>query len=600
MKERAARVSRPTVIPRILFVLPGGPRTARTEALVPEVSHMQLQPRPGPRGRPRLRSPWRLPSPLRLAPAALAALAALALAALGPACAPPPPGVYGVPATAPAPSQRWSPPARALADTSLAAQPPSKAVPPELLGRLQRLTLGDAIDVALRNNPATRLAWANARAAAAGYASARGSYLPTLDLSVTATTLKTVATQGRSAVRQTVYSPGATLSWLLFDLGGRSGTVEAARQALIAADFTHNATLQDLVLQVAQAYFGYLANEGLLDARRASLREAEGNLAAAQERHRVGLATIADVLQARTALSQAQLDAQTTEGSLLTARGALALSLGLPADVTYEVDSTSHAAVAPVADSVEALVARAVRNRPDLAAARAQVHEALARVRSARAQRLPSLAVDGAAERTYSTRIPNGDYAYNVSLGLRIPFFSGFSREYAQEQAEAQAEAVAAQAEGIERQVVYEVFSSYYALQTATRRVRTADELLAGAEQSAAVALGRYRAGVGSILDLLAAQSALASARGQRIEARLAWNTSLAQLAHDAGVLDLRGESNLPLVPDSTAPSGLVPGDSAAAPAAGPLPSAGRVDADSGPIGPAALPEDTASARGSP
>jgi outer membrane protein len=65
------------------------------------------------------------------------------------------------------------------------------------------------------------------------------------------------------------------------------------------------------------------------------------------------------------------------------------------------------------------------------------------------------------------------------------------------------------------------------------------------------VALARYRAGVGSVLDLLSAQSALADARAQRVLAHLQWNTSLAQLAHDAGILDPQGGSTLRLAPDS-------------------------------------------------
>jgi hypothetical protein len=61
---------------------------------------------------------------------------------------------------------------------------------------------------------------------------------------------------------------------------------------------------------------------------------------------------------------------------------------------------------------------------------------------------------------------------------------------------------------------------------------------------------------VGSVLDLLAAQSALASARAQHVDARLAWSVALAQLAHDAGVLDPKGGTSLHLSPDTTtAPS---------------------------------------------
>ncbi len=227
------------------------------------------------------------------------------------------------------------------------------------------------VDLGLRNNPQTRVTWANARAAAAAYGSERGAYFPTIDGDVTGTRLKTVASQGRSAVTQSVLSPSLSLTYLLFDFGGRSGKVGAARNSLVAANFTHNATLQNVVLQIQTAYFQYVANRALLDAQRTTLREAEANLAAANERHRVGVATIADVLQARTAASQAELAAQTTEGNLQTSRGALALSLGLPANIPYDIDSTAaQAPPAVLADSVDTLIARAVKARPDLAAAR--------------------------------------------------------------------------------------------------------------------------------------------------------------------------------------------------------------------------------------
>jgi outer membrane protein TolC len=94
------------------------------------------------------------------------------------------------------------------------------------------------------------------------------------------------------------------------------------------------------------------------------------------------------------------------------------------------------------------------------------------------------------------------------------------------------------------------VFSSYYALQTATQRVTTAAELLASATQSEEVAVGRYAEGVGSILDLLTAQSVLADARAQSVQSRWTWYATLAQLARDAGVLGPHGETNLTLTAD--------------------------------------------------
>jgi outer membrane protein len=301
------------------------------------------------------------------------------------------------------------------------------------------------------------------------------------------------------------------------------------------------------------AYFRYLANRALLEAQRTTVEEARTNLTAAEERRRVGLATVADVLQARTAASQAQLDFQTIEGNVQTTRGGLALALGLPANLPYDVDSS--AAVAPVAalaDSVNAIIATALQGRPDLAASRAEVEAAQAGIREARAGLLPSLGFTATGGRTYASTIPDGSDSYSLSLGLSIPIFSGFSRQYDLRAAEFEAEAARARNESLRQEVVYQVFSAYYALQTATRRVRTSEDLLASATQSNEVALGRYKAGVGSVLDLLAAQSALAEARAQQVDARLSWSVSLAQLAHDAGVLDPKSERPLRLTPDTT------------------------------------------------
>jgi outer membrane protein TolC len=118
--------------------------------------------------------------------------------------------------------------------------------------------------------------------------------------------------------------------------------------------------------------------------------------------------------------------------------------------------------------------------------------------------------------------------------------------------ASAAAEAAARRAQGFQQQVVYQVFNAYYALRTATQQVRTSRDLLASATESGQVALGRYKAGAGSLLDLLTAQAALASARAQAIQARLSWNTALAQLAHDVGILGLDGSSPLQMQADTT------------------------------------------------
>jgi outer membrane protein len=419
--------------------------------------------------------------------------------------------------------------------------------------RMQRLTLAEMVDFGLRHNSTTRIAWANAQAAMATYGSARGAYLPTIDGQVSVARVKTAATQGRTAVTQNVLAPSLSLTYLLFDFGGRSGQVGAAREQALAAAFNHNAAIQDVVLQISVAYFQYLATRALLEAQRTTLTEAEANVTAAQERRNAGVATIADVLQARTAASQARLTYQSIEGDVQTTRGSLALAMGLPANTPYDVDpAAGERAITDTADSVDVLIAAAVRNRPDLRSAQAAAEAARDRVSVARARLLPSLGLSTTGGRTYSGSLPAGANTYGITMDLTVPLFAGLSRRYDLRAARFTAEAAQGQIEATQQRVIFAVYSDYYTLQTAGRRVATAEDLLASAGQSSEVALGRYKAGVGTVLDLLAAQTALADARAQRVQARLTWSVSLAQLAHDTGLLDTHGGSPLRLQPGQT------------------------------------------------
>lgn len=409
--------------------------------------------------------------------------------------------------------------------------------------------MADLVDLALRNSPDTRLAWENARASAATYGSAKGLVYPQVNGSMGITGLQNPATQGRQSVQQVLYIPSVNFTWLLFDLGGRSGAIGAAREALLAADWTHNAVIADVVLRTAQAYYNYVGFRALLIAQRTTYEEQKVNLSAAEDRRRVGVATIADVLQAKTAVAQALLAVQTTEGQVRTARGALATAAGFPAIMDIDADvALPHGDVAEVSDSVTALVEHALANRPELAAAQANWAAAQERAKSVRGARLPTVSATGSAGRNMilSTGGGGGNF-YSLGVALGVPIWNGFSWEYDTRAANALADAEQARTASLAQQVTYQVFAAYEAQRTASQRVRTTADLLNSATASAEAALARYKEGVGGLIDLLAAENSLADARAQRIQARLQWYSSLVQLAHDAALLDPDGNTRIRL-----------------------------------------------------
>ena len=456
-------------------------------------------------------------------------------------------GAAGVWAGTPTPSA----PGREVALTPPAPvqSEPTPELPAELLRPGATFTLAQVVDIALANSPLTRASYGRARSAAADLGSKRGAYFPQLDGSASLGRAKqpqldaTGSPTGNQPV--TAYGAAATLSYLLFDFGGRGGKVEEARENLLAADWQHNAAIQDVAFGVQQAYFGYLTAKSQLDAARKTLDQAQASLDAANTRHDSGVATIADVLQARTALAQALLNVEGLDGEVLALRGALATAMGLPADIPLDIGSLpSEVPLDRARPAVDGLIADARLNRPDLAALRAQAEKAGAHVGTIRAEGLPSLSLLANANRTYYKAAPLDAHLDSWSAGvqLNVPLFRGFSKTYDVRRAKEDASVARAEAASYEQLVILQVWTSYYGLETATQRVRTSQALLTSATQSEQVALARYKEGVGTVLDLLTAQAALANARAQEIQARSDWFVAVARLAHDSGRMMAAGE----------------------------------------------------------
>lgn len=444
-------------------------------------------------------------------------------------------------AVSPEPAQPWSPPAKAAMPPAPVQKAPV-AVPEDYLRPGTTLSLAQLVDVGLHANPVTRAAWASARAAAADVGAKRSTYFPTFEIDGEILREKTPLGNGPGAFQllQTTYGPSVAATWLLFDSGGREADVEEATRGLYAANWTHNAAIQDVVLNIAQAYYQYLNAKALVVARQASLDEARRSLDAAEERHRAGVATIADVLQARTSVSQAELELQDMQGQVQIIRGALATAVGVPANLPVDVgDLPSELPLDMVQKTVDELIAKAVAERPDLAASRFTALAAQSKIQSVQAEGLPKLSAAATGNRTFHWTSGPDPFSTNYSalLLLRIPIFTGFDVAYRTQKAKEEAEAAGATSERVEDQVILDVWSSYYAMKTATQRVHTTRDLLASATQSADVSDGRYKAGVGSILDLLTTQASLAQARAEEVQARSLWFLAMAQLAHATGAL---------------------------------------------------------------
>ena len=474
--------------------------------------------------------PDRTQHPLRRAnPRVAAAVCAAALTVAGAASA-------GQPAPVPAsPAREVSLPVQAPA-----ALPSQPTIPAALLAPGATITMAQVVEIALENNPLTQGSYQQALSAAALLGSKKAPYYPTVGATASFSRSNSFIPSTSTGMTINAYGPAVSLSYLLLDMGGRAANAEDARLGLIAADWSHNAMVQNVILGVETAYVGYLDAKAQLEAAGVDVQQAQAALDAATSRHDAGLATIAEVLQARTALSQARLAQQAADGQVLALRGALATAMGLPANTPYDVgELPADLPLDRASGAVEDLITTARLRRPDLEAARALAAKATAHIRSVRSDGLPWLSLSASAGRTYFDPAFTTSYrnTWSASALLTVPIFTGFANTYNIRQAIADAAVAKAQADSLDQQVVLQVWQSYYAFKTATQLVKTSRDLLESAGESQRVALGRYKEGVGTIIDLLTAQAALATARAQEIVARSSWYVAVAQLAHDTGTI---------------------------------------------------------------
>jgi outer membrane protein len=406
-------------------------------------------------------------------------------------------------------------------------------------------SLAELIDLAEAHNPETRIAWERARAQAAALGVARSELYPTLAAAAVSQTSRFEILLGPQFVRETTQSFEGTLDlrYLVFDFGGRSGRIRAAAADALASNCAFNDTHRRIIFQAEQTYYRLLNASGQEVAARASLTNAETVQQSAEERLKQGLATLPDVLEARSATALARYELQAVLGAEDIARGDLAAALGDLPDVVIHPQPLDRLAIPnSIEDTVERAIKRAFVERPDLLEQFAEVRSTRARVKEAHAAFYPNLDFDVAPsvgplyglQQTYPWAY-TADLNGGLTVALNWTVFDGGARKYRLEQSEANFRKAEADVSSKRDQIAIEVWTAYSNVKTAFAQRQSAVAFLEAATQSYAAALESYGYGVRNLLDVTAAQRTLAQARSTDVLARTQVLTSLADLAFRAG-----------------------------------------------------------------
>ncbi len=404
-----------------------------------------------------------------------------------------------------------------------------------ILDPLHRYTLAELIDVAEDHNPSTRTIWERAKQKARELGLAQSAYYPQLDgLAVFGDERainpfpKPLAPRGYVMVEVPIVRPEVTLRYLIFDFGKREANVDSAKAEELAAGADVIRVNQALAFRVATVYYQLVTAQERLQAAQETLRTAQTTQDAAEDRLSNGLATLPDVLNARAETAQAMFDEESADGDEKIARVTLTEAVGADPSPDIVID-TERSAPLPerLTMSIDALIDRAMENRPELMAQTLQIRSAEARIRAASAEYKPQIVLSGSAAQTsvwptadYGQLGPASEPTWSVAAGIQWRIFDGGARKNELLIAESKRREAEDELTAIHDQTTREVWTAYIAFRTALRKHDAAVALLESANASYSASLEAYKYGVKNLVDVVTAQKDLAQARLSSVSSR--------------------------------------------------------------------------------
>jgi outer membrane protein len=290
-----------------------------------------------------------------------------------------------------------------------------------------------------------------------------------------------------------------------------------------------------ILVEVDHAYYQALAAGTVLRVSQAVLQNRQLILRQVRTLAESSLKSTLDVSFADVAASDAELALVRAENDVAASRAHLAAALGYGQSQEFElVDEALPAALEPNPD---ALVAAALKERPDLATLRLNRDAAHKVVDAERALNRPTVTLMGVAGELPATD-PRLHGTYSAAgVNVSIPVFNG--RLYAARQAEAQfrAEALDHDVDDLTIEISEQVRVAWLSANTAFRRLDVTARLVAQAEQSLRLAQFRYDNGLGSIVELNQAQVSQVSAELAAAGAKYEYLSRRAGLAFVMGAL---------------------------------------------------------------
>jgi outer membrane protein len=368
----------------------------------------------------------------------------------------------------------------------------------------------------------------------------RSAYFPAITASVTGAGALDGSRLAAGSLNNPIiynrFATGAAISQIITDFGRTSNLVGQARHRAEAAQDSAQATRAQVLLQVDRAYFTALRTENVLTVAQQTVNArqlvADQVSALANSKLKSGL----DVSFASVNLSEAKLLLVSAVNEAAAAMAELSAALGYPGRQQFQL---ADAPMPPeLTQDLPALIAEALKSRPEVAQFRAQQSAAESFARAEHDLSHPTvsaLAGVGVIPGRDDTQL-RGRYGA-LGLNLNIPVFNGHLFSARGQEAELRAQSAQKEVADLENRVARDVQVAWLNANTARDRMSLTTELLNEANQALDLAQTRYNLGLSSIVELSQAQLNKTSAEIASTASKYDYQLQRAVLGYQVGEL---------------------------------------------------------------
>jgi outer membrane protein TolC len=392
--------------------------------------------------------------------------------------------------------------------------------------------LDQCISIALEKHPSLRASAGAIKANESKVGQAKANYYPQINLSTSYQRIGPTSPPGSNLDSYDKYSTDVNVGMTLFDFGKTSTQVKIQNLNVNASRADYADVMTMVVLNVKNAYYNLLQNQRNLVVAIDTMQQFQQHLDQANAFFRIGAKPKFDVTKAEVDFGNARLNVLKAENAVRAARITLKDVMGIPGNTDFDI--VDNLTFQKTNLQLNDVLNKAYSTRPDLRSVIAKREATEKSIDLAQKGYYPTLS--GSAGYGYSgTDFPLGS-GWNAGAALSFPIFTGLSTKYQVDEARANLEVLKANEDSIRQAIILDVKQSYLNLQDTAQQISMAEMTVLQAKENYDLASGRYRAGVGSPIEVADATITLNNVRANLNTALYNYKMAQAALEKSIGV----------------------------------------------------------------